>query len=610
MFVLYFTQMAADDSSSRAHPSFDRRRLVLATLAAALLLLIAAVGLNQWAMGRARSETDAEARQNARAHASLLESELQKFRLLPRVLTEFPDVRRALADKSAEASRRLDAELEQLAARTDAAVIYVLDEGGTTIAASNWRTPTSFVGENYRFRPYYRGAMARGEAELFALGTVSGRPGLYLARKVALEGRALGVIVVKVEFDRLERKWADSSGATLVTDSSGIIIMASNPAWQFRSLDPLPAAARERLRASLRYGERALEPLGLQRRGSDIRIANGDEAALYRHASERVSLPDTTLHQFQPLAPGRDAANATARVIFLVLLILVGAAIITLLRLVERQAMRQAAHQALEREVAARTQDLRTANAELQQASKLQRETDRRYRAAREELAQASRLGSIGQITAGVAHEINQPVAAIRTFAENSLRYLDRGEADKVRGNLGTIVELTARVGAITGELRNFARKRPMPLSAVAVQAAIEGTMLLIGDRLRSQGIIIDIALDDPDAQVHADRVRLEQVLVNLLQNAAEALHEAPAPRLSVRVHGADPVCIDVCDNGPGVPAALVPQLFTPFVTGRTDGLGLGLAIASQIVADFGGKLTLIDSPLGGAGFRMELRRA
>src|SRR5690606_19326779 len=167
-------------------------------------------------------------------------------------LTEFPDVRRALADKSAEASRRLDAELEQLAARTDAAVIYVLDEGGTTIAASNWRTPTSFVGENYRFRPYYRGAMARGEAELFALGTVSGRPGLYLARKVALEGRALGVIVVKVEFDRLERKWADSSGATLVTDSSGIIIMASNPAWQFRSLDPLPAAARERLRASLR----------------------------------------------------------------------------------------------------------------------------------------------------------------------------------------------------------------------------------------------------------------------------------------------------------------------------------------------------------------------
>jgi two-component system C4-dicarboxylate transport sensor histidine kinase DctB len=603
--------MIADDSPARARPWLDRRRLVLATLVGALVLLVAAVGLNQWALGHARSETDAEARQSARAHASLLESELQKFRLLPRVLAEFPDVRAALADNSAAASRRLDAELEQLAERTDAAVIYVLGRDGTTIAASNWRAPTSFVGQNYRFRPYYRGAMDKGAAELFALGTVSGRPGLYLARKVAPAGQTLGVIVVKVEFDRLESKWADSNGATLVTDSSGIIIMASDLAWQFRSLDPISAGERDRLRASRRYGDRSLAPLPLQRRDGDLRIAgNGGGAALYRQASERISLPGTILHQLQPLAPRRDAANATARVIFLILLILVGAAIVTLLRLVERQAMRHAAHQALEREVAARTQDLRAANTELQQASELQTETDRRYRAAREELAQASRLGSIGQITAGVAHEINQPVAAIRSFAENSQRYLDRGETDKARGNLGTIVELTARVGAITNELRNFARRKPMPRGPVAVQAAIDGTMLLIGDRLRSQGIALDIALDDPGATVHADRVRLEQVLVNLLQNAAEALHDTASPRLSIHAHGAGPIVIDVCDNGPGVSADLVPQLFTPFVTGRADGLGLGLAIASQIMADFGGRLSLIASPLGGAGFRLELHPA
>src|SRR3546814_858828 len=123
--------------------------------------------------------------------------------------------------------------------------------------------------------------------------------------------------------------------------------------------------------------------------------------------------------------------------------------------------MRQAAHQALEREVAARTRDLRAANADLKAASDLQVETDRRYRASREELAQASRLGSIGQITAGVAHEINQPLAAIRSFAENSLAYLKRGDAAKAEGNLGTIIDLTARVGAITGELRNFARRAP-----------------------------------------------------------------------------------------------------------------------------------------------------
>lgn len=598
--------MPLQNDSTLAGPQTNRRRLFVAVAIGLAILLVAAFGLAQWASGRASAQADVEARQNARAHASLLESELQKFRLLPRVLTEFPDVRAALADKSDAASRRLDRELEQLAARTDATVIYVIDAGGTTIAASNWRAPTSFVGENYRFRPYFQGAMRSGQAELFALGTVSGRPGLYLARRVDVGGRQLGVVVLKVEFDKLETRWADSAATTLVTDAAGIIVMSSEPRWRFRSFAPISAAAQRRLRATRSYGDARLDPLLVERIDGGIRIG----AELYRQADERVSFPGGTLRLLQPAQPARSSANATARVAFLVLLILVGAAIITLLRLVERQTLRQAAHEALEREVAARTRDLRTANDELRLASERQRETDRRYRAAREELAQASRLGSIGQITAGVAHEINQPIAAIRTFAENSLRYLERAQPDKARGNLDTIVELTARVGAITNELRNFARRKPTPLGPVPVQSAVDGTLLLIGDRLRAQGIALDVEIENPAASVHADRVRLEQVLVNLLQNAADALHEGKEHRIALRAHGSDPVHIDVCDNGPGVPAALLPQLFTPFVTGRPDGLGLGLAIASDIMAGFGGTLTLIPSPLGGAGFRLTLRAA
>lgn len=592
--------------SPRIIPRLDRRRLLIATIVGAMLLLVAALGLSGWAAGHARAQADVEARQNARAHASLLESELQKFRLLPRVLSEFPDVRTALADKSDAASRRLDRELEQLAARTDAAVLYVIDADGVTIAASNWRAPTSFVGETYRFRPYFQGAMRNGEAELFALGTVSGRPGLYLARRVDVGGRQLGAIVVKIEFDKLESRWADSTAKTIVTDAAGIIVMTSENEWRFRSFNAISPERQKQLRETRSYGEARLDPLPVRRTGSDLRVG----ADLFRQADERVSLPGSTLRLLQPAEPARDSANATARVIFLVLLILVGAAIMTLLRLVEQQTLRQAAHDALEREVAARTQDLRTANDELRQASERQADTDLRYRAAREELAQASRLGSIGQITAGVAHEINQPIAAIRTFAENSLRYLERQQPDKVRGNLDTIVELTARVGAITNELRNFARRKPTPLGPVSLQSAIEGTSLLIGDRLRAQGITLDIGVEAPDRAVHADRVRLEQVLVNLLQNAADAVQGAKDPRIDLRTHGSDPVCIDVCDNGPGVPAELLPQLFTPFVTGRPDGLGLGLAIASDIMAEFGGTLTLIPSPLGGAGFRLTLRAA
>ncbi|WP_447930257.1 sensor histidine kinase [Sphingopyxis fribergensis] len=598
--------MALQNDSTAAGPHTNRQRLFVAVAIGLAVLLAAGLGLAQWAAARAGAQADVEARQNARAHASLLESELQKFRLLPRVLTEFPDVRAALADKSDAASRRLDRELEQLAARTDATVIYVIDAEGMTIAASNWRAPTSFVGENYRFRPYFQGAMRSGEAELFALGTVSGRPGLYLARRVDVGGRQLGVIVLKVEFDKLENRWADSAAATLVTDAAGIVVMSSEPRWRFRSFAPISAGTQQRLRATRSYGEARLDPLPVDRVDGGVRIGTD----LFREADERVSFPGGTLRLLQPAEPARASANATARVAFLVLLILVGAAIITLLRVVERQTLRQAAHEALEREVAARTRDLRTANDELQLASERQRETDRRYRSAREELAQASRLGSIGQITAGVAHEINQPIAAIRTFAENSLRYLERAQPDKARGNLDTIVELTARVGAITNELRNFARRKPTPLGPVPVQSAIDGTLLLIGDRLRAHGITLDVEIENPAAAVHADRVRLEQVLVNLLQNAADAVHGAKDARIALHAHGSDPVHIDVSDNGPGVPADLLPQLFTPFVTGRPDGLGLGLAIASDIMAEFRGTLILIPSPLGGAGFRLTLRPA
>ena len=595
--------------SIAAMPGSGRPRLIVAVIVGALILLVAALGLAGWAAQSAQRQADVEARQNARAHASLLESELQKFRLLPQVLTEFPDVRSALADDSDAASRRLDRELEQLAARTDAAVIYVIDAQGNTIAASNWRQATSFVGQNYRFRPYFRGAMAAGEAELFALGTVSGRPGLFLARRVDAD-RALGVIVVKVEFDKLEAKWADSAAATLLTDGAGIVVMSSNPRWRFRSFDSISAAAQKRLRDTRSYGAAPLAPLPIRRSDGDVRVAAADSELSFRQADEKISLPGSTLRLLQPAQPARDSANATARVLFLILLILVGAAIVALLRLVERQAMRAAAQEALEREVAARTLDLRSANAELQQASQRQAETDRRYRAAREELAQASRLGSIGQITAGVAHEINQPIAAIRTFAENGLAFLDRNQSEKARGNLDTIVDLTARVGAITNELRNFARRQPRSIGPVSLQSAIDGTQLLIGDRLRAAGIAVEIAADDADRSVHADRIRLEQVLVNLLQNAADALAGRGAPRILLRTHGDDPVHVDICDNGPGVAANLLPQLFTPFVTGRPDGLGLGLAIASDIMAEFGGSLALIPSPLGGAGFRLTLRHA
>jgi two-component system C4-dicarboxylate transport sensor histidine kinase DctB len=586
------------------------RSLALAVAAGLVLLLAFALAAFRWADSHARSTTDIAAGQMARTQAGLLASELQKFRLLPLVLTEYPDVSAVLGGASGDAADRLNGKLELLAQRTDAAVIYVIDRSGRTLAASNWRRADSFVGQDYGFRPYFQGAMESGAAELFALGTVSGRPGLFIARRVEQGGQALGVIVVKVEFDRLESVWARQSGVSFVTDRHGVVIITSRPDWRFHRTRPLNAAAIAEIRRTRQFDDLPLPPLGLVAEDGALREPGAGELGRYRAARAPVDLGGGALIYLQPLAAAEASANATARTAVLAAFVLVALALAWLYRAREKRLLQIEARRALESEVALRTAELRETNERLTEESRERELADRRYRDAREELAQANRLGSIGQITAGVAHEINQPVAAIRTFAENAGKFLDQSKPDRAQANLGLIVDLTARIGAITAELRAFARRGAPAIGAVEVGATVDGALLLIGDRVRAVGARIERTGEQAGVEVVADRVRLEQVVINLLQNALDALDGRPDPRIRIAFGYGERVTIDVADNGPGVSPEVADQLFTPFVTGKPDGLGLGLGIARDIAREFGGDLDPVPSPLGGAAFRITLRRA
>lgn len=584
------------------------RRLTWLLLVAGLVALVVAAGAH-WAEGAARTAADREATTLARTHAGLLASELQKFRLLPLVLAEYPDVPRALAGGDAAAVHGLDETLELLAARTDAAALYAIDARGRAVAASNWRLPTSFVGQDYTFRRYVAEAMARGASELFALGTVSGRPGLYLARRIDRAGRALGVIVVKVEFDRLEREWAQSAGATILTDARGLILVTSVPGWRFHPTRPVDAATRAALRRSRQFGESPPATLAFVANDRDIRVRQDGRMVRYRIAAVAAPLAGSRVLHLTPLRPSLAAARAQAALWGLALLLLVGIAGGIGLRAANRRRSQARARESLEREVVRRTAELREANARLIVESQERGEADRRFRAAREELAQANRLGSLGQITAGVAHEINQPLAAIRTFAENGAILLDRGGADRARENLGRIVDLTDRIATITGELRAFARRRTPSRGAPTLGAAIEGTMLLIGERAR--GVVVDAVADDLRARrVVADRIRLEQILVNVIGNALDAVAGRDSRRVTIdAVLEEDQVIVRIADTGPGIDPSLDETLFTPFASAKPEGLGLGLAIARDIAREFGGELALApDGP--GATFLLTLRLA
>ena len=565
----------------------------------------------------ARADLARQADAAAALHAAVLRSELEKHRSLPVVLSQDPEVVALLSGLANGDADLVSAKLETVATQTRAAAIYVLDRNGVARAASNWREPTSFVGSDYAFRPYFRGALQNGEAEFFALGTVSGRPGLYLARRIGSAAAPVGVVVVKVEFDALEADWRSSGEPAYVTDSRGVVLVTSVPEWRFRRSRTLTPAERQAILADQTLSGQALAPLPFDSEtagaGRIVRVATGEQAGDWILSHTATDTPGWTLYLLDPIG-GTIVANVwSARAVagLLATLLAVGAGVLLRRR---QQAMAKAvtdeqARAELERRIDERTKELRTTN------GKLSREMDERRRAEasrevlREELVQANKLATLGQIAAGVAHEINQPVAAIRTHADTANAYLDRDDLEAARRSLGRVADLTGRIGAITDELRAFSRKSTKGVSAVSPDAAIDGALLLIGGRLREGGVEL-IRTGDTDALVLAEPIRLEQVIVNLMQNALEAMIDAgaPSPRLTIDIgRKARRVVIVVSDNGPGIDPAVASSLFTPFTTTKPEGLGLGLVICRDIIAGFGGELSL--RPEGpGACFIISLR--
>ncbi|SHN52434.1 sensor histidine kinase [Erythrobacter sanguineus] len=544
-----------------------RWHLLLIALVAALLIgALAMLGLDRAMRVSALAETRTAATSQAAILAAGLESELNKFSLVPRVLAVDPEVGTLLAGDRSERSV-LNRRLAALARQTNAAAIYLMDADGLTLAASNWDRPDSFVGSEYGFRDYFAGALRDGTHTEFALGTVSRRPGLYLAERVGPADRPLGVVAVKVEFDSLERKWRDAEDGVFVTDLDGIVLLASNPDWRFRAAEAETAAgarpARDPARDAMRFGIAQIETLALPWAGpatSRIRMIE---------KIQPIAPVGWELHLLADPAPRLSTAIANGRlagVLGLALLGLAGAGGFIWLRQRSERATAQ---------VAAQTAALR------------------------EQLQQANRLATLGQITAGLGHEIRQPLAAMRVYAESGGRLLAADRKDEAAGNFDKIAGLADKIGRITEESLQFSRRTPSEPKDIPLTEVIEGSLLLLRDQIRQSGITLVLPEHDEAAvMVRAQHVQLEQVLVNLLQNALQACGTGGHITIAVAADRQQ-VRLSVSDDGPGVATELRDTLFQPFITGRPEGIGLGLAIARDIMGRIGGDLVLEDNETG-----------
>lgn len=584
---------------------FGGWQLAVSTIVLACLTVVLAMTYSSVARQSALDAARVEAERRAALEVGTLAAEIGKYRVLPFVLVELPDMEAALARGVPEARRRLNGTLAALARQTGATVLYAVDRGGMARSASNAGSADSFVGYDFRFRPYFVDALRTGGSEYFARGSVTGRPGLFLARRAGGPEPA-GVIVVKIEFDRIERLWRAAGRLSLVVDRDGVIVMGTDPRLRFRTIGQMPPARRAAIARSQQYGPAPLADAGWRLDGQGY--ATGSDGRRYLVVSRGLPVLGWRYLHIEPVQPALDAANARVRFGLLVVALLLATMFVLGWWSVTRRRRAEAAHAALEAEVSRRTAELTHAYDRLQRETDERARADSRYRAAREELAQANRLGSIGTITTSVAHEINQPVAAIRTAAENGVKLLARGDMARTGANLDLIVSLTQRIGAITGELLSYARRGRPGREPVPVDAVLDGTLMLIGDSFRRAGVTLTVVRAPDLPTLSASRIRLEQVLVNILGNALDAVSGRPGAlvRLEAAVEGAD-VRLSIHDNGPGLPSDLGEAVFQPFVTGKPHGTGLGLGISREIVADHGGTLTARPSPLGGAVFHVLL---
>ena len=590
------------------------RPAALTWLIPALLLMLAGgvVGAGRVAGERAEAELADRAAAAALLAASPLAAVIDKQRLVPMVLSRDPEVIALLAAPDDRSQLLLDEKLAEIAEEASSAVIYVVSRDGTAIAASNDNAPGSFVGSDYGFRTYFTRAMAEGSALQFALGTVSGRPGLYLSRRVDSALGPLGVVVVKVEFDDLEAQWRESGLVVQVTDAEGIVLAATDPAWRFATTRPLADEAAVRATFQLPAAPMAHVPVAFEAGG---RARIDGRPHVVAETPVGPSVPGWQLAAFLDAGEPVRAAVRTARVIALLAGLVVASAGYGLMRrrrgALARQAQLASLNAELELRVAARTEELNRTNVALAGEIAEREAAETRARRLRDELAQANRLSILGQVTAGVAHEINQPLAAIRTYAQSGARLLDAGETGEARDNLGEIVAVADRIGAITQALRGFARRAGGELRPVTVEEAVDGALTLLSGRIRDAGAAIVRAPRAPGVAVTAGRIRMEQILMNLLQNALDAVRDTPDPEIAIGIEAdAANVRISVADNGPGIPPDVRDQLFMPFTTTKETGLGLGLVISGDLASEFGGRLGVDPAGPRGASFTLELPRA
>ncbi len=557
-------------------------------LAGAILVLVLVIWGGRVYLTRAFSEDqNADATVRATLYAGSLQSAMQRHSVVPLLLSRDPILIEALSSGTfAEADERLATFREEIGA----GAIVLLDATGRVRSASDDRERgTDVSAESYFRMP--AGDTTSNTAYSTNIVPETGAFSFQYSRRIDTEAGLLGVIVVTVDLGLHEESWRRARVKVAVTDADDTVLLSAEPAWRGRTMDEVLAVGGTPSRVGQALRE-ARQTLGS---ASYIYIAGTP----HLQTEVPVGFRGWNLTYFPTLEGVRARVNAV------ISLVVMGIALLTALAFYLLSRRTRAESRRIQRE----SEDLRLLNRRLSVEMATRRRVEKNLKEAEQSLEQTSKLAALGQMSAAVSHELNQPLAAMKTYLAGARLLLQRRRPDEALSSFQRIDDLIDRMGGITRQLKSYARKGDVDLEAVDLRSSVRTALSMMAPQLGKMSVTITTTLPSEPAVVMADPLRIEQIIVNLLRNALDAVKGQEDRRIKIFLVLGETILLAIEDNGPGL--ADPGKLFEPFYTTKKpgEGLGLGLAISAGFAAELGGRLVAHNAPDGGAVFELLLPR-
>ena len=573
---------------ARQNPSHEKvasfHKMMRFMIASALFLMTAILWFsNNYFFTRFSESARIDAAVRSTLYSGNIAAALEKQRVVPLILARDQTLITALQSNSFQnTSQHLISFLEE----TGAANVILLDRDGRTVAATDRR----LIGTIQNERTYFTAAVRVTGTSFTVIRSNEEQPGFFFSRRIGDGANTLGVIVIQADLKRLEERWRVTNREVFVTDSEDNVLLSSNPLWKNSKIqDFITDNAKDA------PGSRVLN-FNLNRRNQDFTYVEGN--ALLR-VETKIGFQGWKLNYLETLEGVRARVNGILALETMIFAIMAAFAFYLLSRASTRVSKR----------LRVESEDLRRLNVRLQQEISERKKAEKNLEVAEQSLAQHSKLAALGQMSAAVSHELNQPLAAMRTYLAGARLLLQRKRPDEAESSFQRVEDLLDRMGAITRQLKSFARKSTDDMVPVDVRVPLSAAFSMMAPQLGQGEIKITRTLPDEPAMVMADPLRIEQIIVNLLRNALDAMKTVENPHIDIILSMGDTVTLAVRDCGHGI--ADPESLFEPFYTTKKpgEGVGLGLAISAGIASDLGGRLTARNRDAGGATFELQLPR-